>query len=313
MTSAQTRSAPPGVLRGRYAPSPSGRLHLGNVRTALLSWLQVRAAGGEFVMRVEDVDTGRSRPEHEQSQLADLRWLGIDWDEGPDVGGPYGPYRQSERGASYVDAVSKLQTFACSCTRRELREAAGGDGVEPIYPGACREGPRDPSRPLALRWIPPARIVVARDALCGSRREDLVHDAGNFILRRTDGDWAYALAVVLDDGAMRITDVLRGEDLWTATPRQIALHEALGQTVPRFVHVPLLRGADGRKLSKRHGAPDLTALREGGADPQRVVAWLARSVGLVGEGVAAVSARALVADFEVAAIQARQAPPWPDL
>ena len=291
-------------VRGRYAPSPTGRLHLGNARTALLAWLQIRAAGGRFVMRVEDVDPGRSRRDFEVRQLEDLRWLGLDWDEGPDVGGAFGPYRQSERGDRYAAALRRLSTFPCSCTRRELREATlAPHGVEPVYPGTCREGATHPERPSAVRWRVPAEIVQVDDLVFGTMQQDLPSDAGDFVLRRTDGAWAYQLACVVDDAAMGITHVLRGADLWESTPRQVALHRALGHVPPVFAHVPLVVGPGGDKLSKRHGAPDLSALREGGADPQRVLAVLARSAGLVSPGIDRVSPADLVADFDVARLR----------
>jgi glutamyl-tRNA synthetase len=292
------------TIRGRYAPSPTGRLHLGNARTALLSWLQIRAGGGRYVMRVEDVDPVRSRADLEERQLEDLRWIGLDWDEGPDVGGAFGPYRQSERGDRYAAAIARLATFACTCTRRELREATlAPHGAEPVYPGTCRDGAPHPERPAARRWRVPAQIVEAIDLVCGPLRQDLARDAGDFVLRRSDGAWAYQLACVVDDAEMAITHVLRGADLRESTPRQVALHRALGHAPPSWAHVPLVLGPDGEKLSKRHGAPDLSALREGGADPRRVVAVLARSAGLVSAAVQRVSPRELVADFEVARLR----------
>ncbi len=257
-------------------------------------------------MRVEDLDPGRSRAHFERDQLADLRWLGLDWDEGPDVGGPHGPYRQSERSAAYEDAASRLDTFACTCTRREVREATlAPHGREPVYPGTCREGIRHPERPRALRWRVPAGVVELEDEVQGPRREDVAREVGDFVLRRADGAWAYQLAVVVDDAAMGITHVLRGADLVDSTARQVLLLRALGLPVPRYAHVPLVLGEDGHKLGKRHGAPDLTALREGGADPQRVVAALARSAGLVGPGVPRVTPAVLLADFEVSRLLAR--------
>ena len=303
------------IPRGRYAPSPTGRLHLGNVRTALLAWLQMRALGGTFVMRIEDVDTGRSRTHFEHTLLTDLRWLGLDWDEGPDVTGPYGPYRQSECGDRYAAAVASLDTFACTCTRKEVRAAAGASaGSEPLYPGTCFDGPTHPERPSALRWRAPDTAVRVDDLCLGSRTEHLAREAGCFMLRRTDGDWAYNLAVVVDDAFMRVTHVLRGADLWSSTPRQVGLGQALGLAIPVFAHVPLLRGPDGNKLSKRHGAPDVAALREAGEDPRRVVAWLARSVGLAGPQVRSVAAQELIGDFDLAAVQDRRLPegadPW---
>lgn len=287
------------VPSGRYAPTPSGRLHLGNARTALLAWLWGRALGGRFVLRVEDLDPQRSRADHEREQLADLRWLGLDWDEGPDVGGPHGPYRQSERGAIYEAALARLDTFECTCTRRELREATlAPHGREPVYPGTCRHGPTHPGRPRAVRWRVPPGIVSFEDAVMGPQREDVATEAGELVLRRADGAWAYQLAVVVDDAAMGITHVLRGADLRLSTARQILLQRTLGLPTPQHAHVPLVLGPDGEKLSKRHGAPELAELRLGGADPQRVVAALARSVGLVPPGVSTVQAHELVRDFD---------------
>ncbi|KIG14813.1 glutamyl-Q-tRNA synthetase [Enhygromyxa salina] len=267
---------------GRYAPSPTGRLHLGNARTALLAWLQVRAARGRFVLRVEDLDPQRSRPEHEARQLDELRWLGLDWDEGPDVGGPNGPYRQSERGEVYAAALARLDTFACTCTRKELREVASAPhGADPIYPGTCRVAPSHPGRPAALRWRVPPGEVCFDDGIAGRWCQDVAAEVGEFVLRRADGAWAYQLAVVVDDAAMGVTHVLRGADLIDSTPRQILLARSLGLTAPSFAHAPLILGADGNKLNKRHGAPDLSALRAAGVDPRRVVAALARSAGLL--------------------------------
>jgi len=285
---------------GRYAPTPSGRLHLGNARSALLCWLWARALGGRFVMRVEDLDPGRSRAEHERDQLADLRWLGLDWDEGPDVGGPHGPYRQSERGELYAAALNRLETFECTCTRRELREATfAPHGREPVYPGTCLHGVSNSERPPALRWRVPPGVVELEDAIYGPLREQVATEVGDFVMRRSDGAWAYQLAVVVDDAAMGITHVLRGADLLDSTARQVLLQRTLELPTPRYAHVPLVLGPDGVKLCKRHDAPDLTRLRHEGADAQRVVATLARSVGLVGPSVHRVAAAALVAYFEI--------------
>jgi glutamyl-tRNA synthetase len=269
-------------MRGRYAPSPSGRLHLGNARTALLAWLQARAAGGAFVLRVEDLDPQRSKPEHERAQLDDLRWLGLDWDEGPDVGGPHGPYRQSERFELYRDALERLDAYPCTCTRKELRETSSAPhGAEPIYPGTCRERPSHPGRPASLRWRVPVGEVCFDDLVLGRHCQDVGREVGDFVLRRGDGAWAYQLAVVVDDAAMAITHVTRGADLLDSTARQILLQRTLGLPVPVHAHVPLIVGPDGEKLSKRHGAPDLGQLRERGSDPRQVVAILARSCDLL--------------------------------
>lgn len=290
-------------IRGRYAPSPTGHMHLGNARTALLAWLQIRALGGTFVMRVEDLDPGRSRAHFETDLLADLRWLGLDWDEGPDVGGPHGPYRQSERADRYLEAMGKLETYACTCTRREVREASvAPHGAEPVYPGTCRDGPSHPDRPRAVRWRTPQGTVSVQDAVLGAQTEDVAREVGDFVLRRTDGAFAYQLAVVVDDGAMGITHVLRGADLVGSTARQVLLQGALGLPTPAYAHVPLIVGEDGEKLSKRHGRPDLHTLRTQGADPGRTVAELARSLGLVSAGVPSVSPRDLVQDFDLSRV-----------
>ena len=199
-------------------------MHLGNARTALLAWLQVRAAGGRFVMRIEDLDRGRCRPAYERGVLEDLRWLQLDWDEGPDVGGPFGPYRQSECSETYARGCARLDTYACTCSRKEVREATlAPHGAEPVYPGTCREGPTHPDRPAALRWRAPAGTIAVDDAWLGTLRQDIAHDVGDFVVRRSDGAWAYQLAVVVDDARMGITHVLRGEDLCTSTPRQVLL------------------------------------------------------------------------------------------
>ena len=288
-------------MRGRHAPSPTGRLHLGNARTALLAWLQVRAAHGQLVMRVEDVDSGRCRLEHEARMLTDLRWLGLDWDEGPDVGGPYGPYRQSERSEHYTESLARLETYPCTCTRRELREATPA-GREPIYPGTCRTGVTHPERPAATRWAIPPGDVVVTDLVYGELRQNVATQAGDLVLRRTDRDWTYQLAVVVDDAAMAITHVLRGADLLDSTPRQVLLHRTLGHDPPAFAHVPLILGPDGIKLSKRHQAPDLSTLREGGADPTRVVALLAQSLGLLAPHHHRIHPEELTPDFDITRI-----------
>ena len=256
-------------MRGRFAPSPTGELHLGNARTALLAWLQVRAAGGTLVMRVEDLDQGRVRPGIMDAQLADLRWLGLDWDEGPGVGGPFAPYVQGERRDRYRAAIRELnrqhRLFACGCTRREIAEAASaphGAGDEgPRYPGTCRPAkdlagdPDHPDeRPCALRFRVDREPVEFLDLLHGPQCFDPGAETGDFVVRRKDGVAAYQLAVVVDDAAMGITHVLRGDDLLPSTARQILLYRALGLEPPRWLHVPLLLGADGGRLSKREGA-----------------------------------------------------------
>jgi glutamyl-tRNA synthetase len=251
-------------------------------------------------MRVEDIDTPRVVPDSEGRQLDDLRWLGLDWDEGPDVGGPHGPYRQSERTDLYEAALAGLETYPCTCTRKELRETASAPhGAEPIYPGTCADGPSHPERPASLRWRIPAGEVCFVDRILGERCQDVRDEVGDFVLRRADGAWAYQLAVVVDDAAMQVTEVLRGADLWESTPRQILLQRTLGYSTPNYAHVPLVVGPDGEKLNKRHGAPDLSALREANVDPRLVIAALARSANLLDPSIDRITARELIASFDL--------------
>ncbi len=285
-------------MRGRFAPSPTGDLHLGNARTALLAWLQARSAAGRFVLRVEDLDAGRVRPDYLEGQLRDLRWLGLDWDEGPDAGGPFAPYLQSERQALYAEALRRLAgrglLFDCFCSRKEIAAAAsaphGGDDEGPAYPGTClRLSPgelerRRGRRGAAVRFRVPPGEVRFRDVLHGEMAFRPAEETGDFVVRRRDGVAAYQLAVVVDDAAMGITDVLRGADLLSSTARQILLYRALGLEPPRWIHVPLLLGPDGERLAKRHGVASLRELRERGVQPERVAGSLAASLGLAEAG-----------------------------
>lgn len=272
--------------RGRLAPSPTGRLHLGIARTALVAWLAARARAGTLVLRSEDLDPPRVVPGAAESIMADLRWLGLDWDEGPDVGGPVGPYQQSERGALYDEAIDRLarahQLFRCSCTRAEVLAASSAPHGElgPRYPGTCRAHPRHPERPTSLRFRMGAGEPFA-DRLQGLQPAS---DGDDFIVRRADGLYAYQLAVVVDDIAMGITEVVRGADLLSSTPRQLALYRALGAQPPAFVHVPLVLGADGLRLAKRDAATAIGELREAGIASERVVSLLAASLGLCAQG-----------------------------
>ncbi len=295
--------------RGRYAPSPTGPIHLGNARSALVAWLSVRRNGGVFVWREEDLDPPRVVPGMAAAQRADLAWLGLDWDEGPDVGGGAGPYRQSERSAFYEAALAELagagRLFPCRRSRRDLAAASSaphGPDEQPPYPAALRPHHLDPGWYEALHR-PPAAIpagpadaalrfrveegeVRFADRLQGEQVERVDRTVGDFVLKRRDGLYAYQLAVVVDDLRMGIDEVVRGADLLASTARQIALCEALGGTPPAYAHVPLVLDAQGGKLSKRDAAADLAGLRAGGAAAEQVVGYLAWSLGLLAEPAA---------------------------
>jgi glutamyl-tRNA synthetase len=305
-----SHSPPP--LRGRFAPSPTGHLHIGNARTALLAWLHTRAAGGTFVMRVEDLDRNRSRPELIDEQLEDLRWLGLDWDEGPDVGGPHAPYLQSERSDLYEEALAELDrrglVYECVCTRREIAEAASAphaDDEGPRYPGTCLEreavtmAKMQERRPVALRFRTPPGEVWFDDLVHGRTSFDPAVEVGDFVVRRKDGVAAYQLAVTVDDAAMGITHVVRADDLLSSTARQILLYRALGHEPPRFLHVPLMHGTDDERMAKRKGAVTLREMREMGVRPERLVGWLGSTCGLAEPGET-LSATDLVERFDIA-------------
>ena len=280
-----------GVVRGRFAPSPSGRMHLGNVFSALLAWLSVRRAGGVMVLRMEDLDPDRCRAAYAEQLADDLRWLGLDWDEGYQKGGAHGPYLQSERTARYAAAFRALEerglVYPCYCTRAERLAASAphrSDG-QVVYSGKCRHLTEEERARLAQTRCPAWRLIVPdqeisfTDGLQGTYRENLLRDCGDFILRRSDGVYAYQLAVVCDDGDMGITQVVRGRDLLDSTPRQLYLYGLLGLTPPEFYHVPLLLAPDGRRLSKRDGDQSLENLREK-YTAQEIVGKLAYAYGL---------------------------------
>lgn len=280
----------PIAYRGRFAPSPTGDLHLGSLATALVAWARARAAGGAFVLRVEDIDTPRVVAGSEARQIEDLRWLGLEWDEGPDVGGAYAPYRQSQRLASYEDAIERLahtgSIYFCDCSRRDIAGVASAPHVGeegPRYPGTCRRfGMRERSfrRPPAVRLVvPPGRIAVD-DAFQGRFEQDVAGVVGDFVLKRGDGVYAYQLAVVVDDLAMQITEVVRGHDLLASAPRQVLLAQLLGGTAPGFAHVPLVLDASGERLEKRNPAHTLRGLRQDGATPWTILRRLTSALGL---------------------------------
>lgn len=262
----------------RYAPSPTGDLHLGNLRTAILAHEACRREGGIFILRIEDIDAPRTVPGSESRLIEDLRWLGLDWDEGPDVGGPAGPYRQSERGAIYKTALARLDelglTYPCTCSRKDLREASAPHGTDDSpYPGTCRGRDREVQQKhpagAAIRFRTDVfRSIEFEDLLQGAQRFDLGALTGDFIVRRRDGLWAYQLACAVDDVLMGVTHVIRGRDLLESTPRQIAILRALGLPEPRYGHVPLVVTDEGERMSKRDGSLSLRTLMASGVNPQ---------------------------------------------
>ena len=276
-------------LRVRFAPSPTGQLHVGNARTALFNWLLAHRHGGAFILRIEDTDIERSTESSERAIQDDLRWLGLDWDEGPDVGGPYGPYRQSERLSEYAAAADALRragrAYYCFCTADELereRRDALAAGQPPRYSGKCRgidpmeaAGRVERGESAALRFaVPAGRDVTFRDLVRGdvTFATDVIGDP---VILRSNGRPAYNFAVVIDDARMEITHVVRGEDHISNTPRQILLYEALGLPAPMFAHLSLVLGPDHAPLSKRHGATSVAEFRDRGYLPEALVNYLA--------------------------------------
>ncbi len=267
-------------MRQRFAPSPSGRLHLGNARSALLGWLQARAAGGEFLLRIEDLDPDRSSAAAVEGIYEDLRWLGLNWD-GPVM-------KQSERSAAYAAALSALdavgRVYPCWCSRAEIARAASAPhaGEEgPRYPGTCASGGvAKAGRTPCMRFRVAPTETTFVDAVHGLYSQDVDGVVGDFVVRRVDGVASYQLAVVVDDAAQGITDVLRADDLLSSTPRQLQLYQALELKPPTFAHVPLLVDAEGKRLAKRDGSLTLAAQRAAGRNPEEVIGWLAKGSGL---------------------------------
>lgn len=262
------------VIKGRFAPSPSGRMHLGNVFTAVLSWLSVKSRGGEWLLRIEDLDPSRSKRCFSELIEDDLHWLGLDWDEGGLEGkGECGPYCQSERSVFYEEALDKLAamglTYPCYCTRNELMATNAphlSDG-RVVYAGTCRperieKGSVEGKKVRATRLRVADEAISFDDGLFGRTIVDLGSEVGDFVVRRGDGAWAYQLAVVVDDAMMGVTEVMRGCDLLQSAAQQIYLYRLLGYGAPRFVHVPLLCNSSGQRLSKRDGSLNMEALRK---------------------------------------------------
>lgn len=299
---------------GRLAPSPTGNLHAGNLCTFLFTWVHARAAGGRLILRIEDLDPPRIVAGSEAGIVEDLRWLGIEWDEGPDVGGIHAPYRQSERNELYQNALERLVgrglSYPCGCSRRDIEEALSAPHAQfdprTRYPGTCRPGDTTSfarrlgdalaAEPLAANqtvnaWRMRAEgTIVVSDELAGMMTHNLRDEPGDFILRRRDGLWAYQLAVVVDDIAMGVTDVIRGRDLFSSTPRQFLIYDALGAPRPRTWHVPLVVDGDGQRLSKRGDSPSRLKLEAGGWTPDRFRGACAQMWGWVDEATSLTSA-----------------------
>ena len=290
--------------RGRLAPSPTGYLHVGHARTFWTAWQRARDAGGTLVMRMEDLDPDRSRAQYAEAAYDDLRWLGIRWQEGPDRGGPFGPYVQSKRHDLYLEVWRKLHRggflFPCRCSRRDLESALGAPHEviarsagkleplddEPVYPGTCLRNPDyapqlpSPARhgletPEGLNWrfrVPEGEVIEFDDLNLGPQRYVAGKDFGDFVVWRRDGTPSYQLACVTDDSYMRITEVVRGADLLKSTARQILLYRALGLEPPQWFHCRLVLDQHGRRLAKRTDALSLRALRQRGITPLNILA-----------------------------------------
>lgn len=286
------------IERGRFAPSPTGRMHLGNVFSALLSWLSIKAQGGKWVLRIEDIDPQRSHMEYADLIMGDLEWLGLTWDEGP--------FYQSERGEIYEAELQKLTarglTYPCYCTRADIlaTQAPHESDGRVVYKGTCRNlKPGTHSRPAAIRMRVPEEgegIVSFVDGHYGEQTVDLTTQCGDFIVRRKDGAWAYQLAVVVDDALMGITEVVRGRDLLLSSPQQIYLAKELGFAPPRFTHLPLLCNTEGQRLSKRDRSLDMGALRSR-FEAEDIIGLLAYKAGLQ-KSPNRVTAEELVAGFD---------------
>ena len=276
-------------MKVRFAPSPTGQLHVGNARTALFNWLFARGQGGTFILRIEDTDTERSTRASEMAILRDLRWLGLDWDEGPDVDGPHGPYRQSERLHLYQSYAAELmnasRAYYCFCSTTQLeaeRQEALATGRPAHYAGTCRRLSKEQAaarvaageRPAIRFRVPDGRDVTFTDVVRGEVRfhADVIGDP---VIVRADGTPAYNFAVVVDDALMEVTHVVRGEDHISNTPRQLLLYEALGFTPPLFAHLSMVLGPDHAPLSKRHGATSVSEFRSKGYLPEALVNYLA--------------------------------------
>ncbi len=271
-------------IRVRFAPSPTGHLHIGGARTALFNWLLARRLGGSFVLRLEDTDAERSTRENEQEILRDLAKMGLEWDEGPDCGGPYGPYRQTERAEIYQQAIDQLlasgHAYRCTCSTErleQLRADALAAKRDPKYDGRCRDAELGPDcGPHVVRFRMPTHGEVSFDDLVKGHVSFANAQLDDFVLRRTNGDPTYNFVVVVDDHSMKMSHVIRGDDHLGNTPKQVHIYRALGAEPPKFGHVPLILGPDGKRLSKRHGATSVGAYLEQGYLAEGMVNYLVR-------------------------------------
>lgn len=281
----------PSPYRGRLAPSPTGLLHIGHAATFWTAHHRALERNGTVVLRDEDLDPQRSKPAFAEAMLEDLRWLGIRWQEGPDMGGPFAPYRQSQRRAFYLDAWRKLRDsgaiYPCTCSRKELAltASAPNEDDEPLYNGRCRnrlDHAANYDSPAGVNWrfrVPDGEAIEFLDQHLGRRSYIAGQDIGDFVIWRRDDVPAYQLAVVVDDATMHITEVVRGADLLKSTARQLLLLRALGLPVPDYFHCDLLRDSSGVRLAKRHDALSLRTLRRQGHSPQQVLAMCGFSLG----------------------------------
>lgn len=286
-----------GIIKGRFAPSPTGRMHLGNVFSALLSWLSAKSQGGTWLLRIEDIDPQRSKQEYAELIMDDLHWLGLDWDEGP--------YYQSERGDIYEHYLKQLTgnglTYPCYCTRADIlaTQAPHESDGRVVYKGTCRNlAPGVKTGPAAIRMKVPSEgkgILSFTDGHYGMQTIDLTTHCGDFIVRRKDGAWAYQLAVVVDDALMGINEVVRGCDLLLSSPQQIYLAQQLGFAPPHFTHLPLLCNKQGQRLSKRDQSLDMAALRTSNT-PEEIIGMLAHAAGLQ-QSNEPITAQELVGEF----------------
>jgi glutamyl-tRNA synthetase len=298
-------TTPANLVVGRLAPSPTGAQHVGNARTYLVAWLSARARGGRVVLRIEDIDSPRVHPGAAEQACPDLRWLGLDWDGEPVV--------QTKRLPLYEAALARLQAnelvYPCTCTRSDVERAASAPHAEhegPVYPGTCAgrivaDAGELGGRPFAWRFRVRGKTPAFVDGFRGPTEIDLCEAGGDFVVWKSAGTPAYQLAVVVDDDAMGVTEVIRGDDLIPSTPRQLLLYAALGLEPPHFTHLPLVVGPDGRRLAKRHGDTRLATLRAAGVEPEALVGLLAWSCGWI-EQSRPISARELLPHFRLEAI-----------